>query len=191
MAGGNQQIANYKGAFGYNDNDGTEQMRSNINLAMFRNMSTVAVPAYTAVALSSLATDGTGVVPTTVIGDRRFIGVTQEAMTSVASTAVTATSLAADGNWGRVCVEGPCWAAVTTGTAVGDVVAVGNSTAGASVGGVLSPFTTLSVGTAGSFSAIAGFALTSATTGTTGSLSTSQPRAKVFLRPSFAFTATA
>lgn len=185
MPGGNLQISNQKGAFNYADNDGTEQMRQHQTIGYYRNMTTVAIPAYSPVCLSSLATDGTGVIATTVIGSNRFIGVTLEAMTSVASTAVTASSAAADGNWGQVCVAGPCWAAVTTGTAIGDVVMNGNSTIGG--GAALQTLSTLAAqGSIG----VAGWALTSATTGTTGSLSTTQPRAKVFLRPSFAWVTT-
>lgn len=186
-----QGIGNPKGAFGYQDNDGTEQMRSgNQQIVYYRNVSTVAIPKYSAVILSSLASDGTGVVSSTVIGSNRFIGIAQDAMTSQATTVGQAqSSNASDGEWGRVCVAGPCWAAVSTGTAIGDVITNGNSTLGG--GNALQTYTTLVPGTVGAIASIAGWCLTSATTGTTGSLSTVQPRAKVFLRPTFFFSSTA
>lgn len=183
------QIVNSKKAFGYEPGEGANQQHNEISVQVFRNMSTVVIPAFSPVCLSSLAPDGTGVVASTVIGSAKFVGVAQEAMSSVASTAITATSLAAQGTWGRVCVYGPTIAAVSTGAAIGDVLTNGNSTLGG--GNALQTYTTLVPAVAGALSGAAGFALTSATTGTTGFLSTVQPRAMVYLRPSFAFATTA
>jgi hypothetical protein len=187
-------IPNPKGAFGYSQTDGLNQTRGLTKYAYVHNMSTVAIPRYSAVCLSSLSQDGTGVIASTVIGSRLFLGVLQwgqtaSDMSSQASTATTASSAVAPGEWGVVAVEGPCIAAITTGAAPGDVLTNGNSTVGG--GNALQPHSTAVPGTAGAIGSAAGWCLSTATTGTTGFLSTTQPRGVVYLRPCFFFSATA
>lgn len=189
-----QMIPNPKGAFGYSQVDGTNQTRGLTKYVYVHNMSTVAIPLYSPVCLSSLAQDGTGVITSTVIGNKMFLGILVQGtgqnstgMSSQASTATTASSAVPSGEWGLVAVEGPCIAAMTTGSAVGDVLTNGNSTLGG--GAALQTYTTAVAAGAGAIGSAAGFCLSTATTGTTGFLNATQPRGIVYLRPTF-FTAT-
>lgn len=189
------QISNPLGAFGYTgalttgthaDMQGVYALRTE----KVRNASTVfTIPRGASVIFSTLSSLGTEVTITTVLGSNLFrgIAITSAGLNTDRTTVTTAAGLGAIGtDWCEIGIEGPVHGALlTSGTAPGDRVWISNSTvAGASTaGGYLGSTTPMS--SAAGNSVIAGIALTSGTTGTTGFLTTAGPRGIVWLRPSF------
>lgn len=184
------QINNPKGAFGYSPFDGTDQQRGVRRVATFRNVSSAnPVNVGSAICLSTLTTDGTGAGVSTAIASPLFVGVALTSGSTDQSTQLTSNALS--NAWFQVCIEGPCVALLSTAAVPGNIlVNAGASTVigttGSTVGGQLGPLSTLVPEVApGLQVGVAGFALTSATTGTTGFLSvaTTSPRGLVYIRP--------
>lgn len=189
------QVDNPKGAFGY---PGALSTASHaIGQGVYgpktekvRNASTVSIiPRGAAVVFSTLSSLGNEVACTTVIGSNLFRGIalTSAGLNTERTSVSTAVGLGGFGSdWLEIAVEGPVHGALlTSGTVAGDRVWVSNSTvAGATTnGGYLG--STVALSSAAGQSAIAGIALTSGTTGTTGFLTTAGPRGIVWLRPSW------
>lgn len=192
------QITNPKGAFGYSPFDGTDQQRGVREVGTFRNMSSAnPILVGSAVCLSSNSTDGTGVAVSTAIASPLFLGVALTSGSTDQSTALTSQALS--GAWVKVCLKGPCVALLSTATAPGMILVNGGASTvlgstGSTVGGQLAPLSTLiPAPAAGTIEGIAGVALTSATTGSTGFLTTAttSPRGLVYLRPGYAIHTTA
>lgn len=190
------QIDNPKGAFGYPGGANTTAAQAlmqggyAVKIETVRNASTVSViPRGAAVAFSTLSSVATEVACTTVIGSPLFRGValTSAGLNTERTSVTTAVGLGEQGSdWCDIAIEGPVHGALlSSGVTAGETVWIGSSTvAGATTnGGYLTSTNVLS--SAAGRSAIAGIALTSATTGTTGFLTTTGPRGIVYLRPSF------
>lgn len=193
------QIDNPKGAFGY-----TGALTTGVHaemqgpyaarIAKFRNASTVSrIHPGCAVILSTLSSLGDQVTQTTVIGSPLFQGVaiTSAGLNTDNTTVSTAIGLGGIGSdWCDVVVEGDVHGALlTSGTTPGDLLVVSNSTVGAStaLGALVSTaggYLGVAPATAAGNYAIAGIALTSGTTGTTGFLTTAGVRGIVRLKPS-------
>lgn len=187
------QLENPKGAFGHPGGTLTTGAQPSIQgpyggeVHVFRNASTVQViPRGAAVAWTTLSTLFGEVNISTVIGNRLFCGVAISScgLNTDRTTVATAAGLGAIGtDYVQVQMSGPVYGAlVTTGTTQGDILWMGNSTvAGSTGGGYLEP---VAATHAAGLYAVAGIAGSSATTGTTGFLTTTGPRAVVWLRPS-------
>lgn len=178
---GFKQITNAGGAFGYGEQSDRDARGPQV-IRRFHNMSSVnAIQKGSAVIFSSLSTDGTGVVVTTVAGSPRFAGVALTSATTGQSTHLT--SLAPAAAWCSVVVEGPVYAMLDTVTVNGDIIGITNTTAasGAANGGLLGPIVSTQV--AGNFFGIAGFAHTSGSTLAPDGVTTQIPRGYVTLRP--------
>lgn len=176
-----QQIGNPRSAFNYDY--GKDGLRGEQVLESFRNgSSAVAIRPGDAVCRSTAAsTDGKAVVVSTVDGNPLFVGVALTSASTGQSTQLssnTPTSV-----WCQVVVQGPAIYNGILGETIGDVVAVLQGTVAGSSRGHLGAAATTQ-GTAG-YIRVAGTVLTSATTGTTGFLSTSIPKGVVDLQPSF------
>lgn len=180
---GYSQIANPQGAFGYNY--GPEDLRNHQTIERFRNgSSAIGIRAGDAVSFSTAgSTDGKSVIVTTIAGNPLFVGV---ALTS-ASTGQTThlTSLAPSSVWCEVVVKGPAIYNGILGEGIGDVIGCLQGTVAGSSRGHLGALAG-TVATAG-FARVAGVVITSATTGTTGFLSTSIPKGVAYIDPSWCF----
>lgn len=190
------QLQNPQGAFGYPGGFLTTGAQPNIigpyqgEVRVYRNASTVSViPRGAAVNISTLSSMGGEVDMSTLIGNPLFVGIaiTSAGLNTARTTVTTAAGLGAIGSdQCMVQITGVVYGALlTTGVVPGDRVWTASSTvAGASTnGGYLTSTNALS--TAAGQSVIAGIALSSGTTGTTGYLTVTGPRGIVLLRPSF------
>lgn len=135
-----QQLSDPEGTFGRQSIPASN--RQSRTVEVFRNASTVAIPAGAVVVASSLSTDGLGAAVSTVINDPAIVGV---ALTSASTgTTLGGSSNTPAGAWFEVVTRGPATCYVTSAASIGDIVGLGNSTAfgGAGTGGVAAVVTT-------------------------------------------------
>lgn len=187
-----QEISNPKGAFGYPGGELTTATHAEgqggvggAKIRAYRNASTAqVVPFGASVILSTLSSLGNEAAISTVIGSPLYLGValTSAGLHTGRTTVATAAGLGGLGtDYFDVLEEGMFHGALlTSGTVPGDLIQLGGSTLGSTGGGVLAPVTATA---AGNYS-VAGIALTSGTTGTTGFLTTAGPRGIVRIQKS-------
>lgn len=173
---GFKQIVNAQGAFGYGEQADNDP-RGPVVTRRVHNMSSVnPIRVGNAVVFSTLSTDGTGVIVTTVVNSVNFAGVAISAAGLGQTTHLT--SRAPSSAFCDIVVQGPVYAHLDTAVVNGDLVSVGNTTAaaGTSNGGQLAPFVRSTV--AGT-QAIAGIAHTSGSTLAPDGVTTQNPRGYV------------
>lgn len=179
------QLDNPKGAFGYTGSQTTGVHADGQGvyfptLENVRNASTVQViPQGAAVIWSTLSSLGNEVAITTVISSPLFAGValTSAGLNTERTSVTTAAGLGGQGSdWCQIVRGGLIHGALlTSGVTAGDRVWTASSTvAGSTGGGYLTSTNALT--TAAGQVGIAGIALSSGTTGTTGFLTTAGPR---------------
>lgn len=174
-------IINPGGAFGYSP---FEDGRGEQQIEIMRNMSSAnPIRPGNAVIYSSLSTDGTGCVVTTVAGSPRFAGVALDSASTGQTTMLTSNAPAE--TWLRVVTKGKVWAHLDTAVVNGDLVGISNTTAanGSSAGGQLGVIAATNAVTVG-FLTVAGFAHTSGSTLAPDGVTTQNPRGLVTIRPS-------
>lgn len=171
-----QQLSNPEGAFGYSSTSGRgTNQRSDVRIRRLRNMSTAAgVAIGQPVAWSTLVGEGNEVIPATTVvtGLQRFAGI---AITTASTNSNTSngSSIHPRTAWCDVVVEGPADAWVTSAVEKGENLTQGNDTAnGVSWGKLAAVSTALSTGNVHTI----GWALTSASSGTTG-------RSRIYVKP--------
>ena len=179
---GFKQITNAQGAFGYGEQADNDP-RGPVITRRVHNMSSVnPIRAGNAVVFSTLSTDGTGVVVSTVINSYLFAGV---AITPAGLGQTThLTSRAPSSAFCDIVISGPVYAHLDTAVVNGDIVSIGNTTlaGGTSNGGQLDTFT---VSTVAGTQAIAGIAHTSGSTLAPDGVTTQNPRGYVTIMRSF------
>lgn len=177
-----KQITNAQGAFGYGEQaDG--DARGPVTVRRVHNMSSAnPIRVGNAVVFSTLSTDGTGVVVSTVVNSALFAGVAITSCGVGQSTHLT--SRAPSTAFCNIVIAGPVYANLDTAVVNGDLIAVGNTTAasGTSNGGQLMTYVRSTV--AGT-QCIAGIAHSSGSTLAPDGVTTQNPKGYVTLMRSF------
>lgn len=163
----NTQVPNPEQAFGHTFPDNNAR---SVRVERFRNVSTAfSIPVGCVVIASTLTTDGTGVTKSTVIANPLTVGVAVTSATTIAAGGPVATSLAPQGSWLNVCVEGPCEVIVTTASSPGEILCSGSDTGFAgTTAGVAQTLSSAGTTAAGNLASLGRLLKASSDTNTTG-----------------------
>lgn len=125
---GFKQIVNAQGAFGYGEQSDRD-FRGPVVARRVHNMSSATrINVGDAVVFSSLSTDGTGVVTSTVTASAQFAGVAVTSAGLGESTHLT--TLAPSTCFCDIVISGPVYARLSTATLNGELIAVSSVAAG-------------------------------------------------------------